>query len=201
MSSGEGEKISGSQKRRPVVVPDICLRRRSALPSVDHGHSLTSLHLPPAVLGSLPPERTRCILPKAKCMVLPPSSWRQATVHRTVAFGFFESVRYHNIKTHHPDGWCVFMATPNGLEPSTSSVTGWRANRLHHRAMWWNGLDYSRKKSVCKVPKLKNLTFPWFSAHGYGWEWQTGRLRHPHRPGSSGCRSRRGRRRGSEQAG
>ena len=26
------------------------------------------------------------------------------------------------------------MATPNGLEPSTSSVTGWRANRLHHRA-------------------------------------------------------------------
>ena len=29
---------------------------------------------------------------------------------------------------------CDFMATPNGLEPSTSSVTGWRANRLHHRA-------------------------------------------------------------------
>ncbi len=31
---------------------------------------------------------------------------------------------------------CV-MATPNGLEPSTSSVTGWRANRLHHRAIFW----------------------------------------------------------------
>ena len=29
---------------------------------------------------------------------------------------------------------CDFLATPNGLEPSTSSVTGWRANRLHHRA-------------------------------------------------------------------
>ena len=28
------------------------------------------------------------------------------------------------------------MATPNGLEPSTSSVTGWRANRLHHRAVF-----------------------------------------------------------------
>ena len=27
-----------------------------------------------------------------------------------------------------------FLATRNGLEPSTSSVTGWRANRLHHRA-------------------------------------------------------------------
>ena len=29
-----------------------------------------------------------------------------------------------------------FLATPNGLEPSTSSVTGWRANRLHHRAIF-----------------------------------------------------------------
>ena len=29
------------------------------------------------------------------------------------------------------------LATPNGLEPSTSSVTGWRANRLHHRAIFW----------------------------------------------------------------
>ena len=28
------------------------------------------------------------------------------------------------------------MATRNGLEPSTSSVTGWRANRLHHRAVY-----------------------------------------------------------------
>ena len=39
-----------------------------------------------------------------------------------------------NKKTAHPNGWTVFLATPNGLEPSTSSVTGWRANRLHHRA-------------------------------------------------------------------
>ena len=29
-----------------------------------------------------------------------------------------------------------YMATRNGLEPSTSSVTGWRANRLHHRAIY-----------------------------------------------------------------
>ena len=29
------------------------------------------------------------------------------------------------------------LATRNGLEPSTSSVTGWRANRLHHRARFW----------------------------------------------------------------
>ncbi len=30
----------------------------------------------------------------------------------------------------------LFLATRNGLEPSTSSVTGWRANRLHHRARY-----------------------------------------------------------------
>ena len=30
----------------------------------------------------------------------------------------------------------LYMATRNGLEPSTSSVTGWRANRLHHRAIF-----------------------------------------------------------------
>ena len=30
----------------------------------------------------------------------------------------------------------IKLATRNGLEPSTSSVTGWRANRLHHRARY-----------------------------------------------------------------
>ena len=37
-------------------------------------------------------------------------------------------------KTPSQVGWR--LATRNGLEPSTSSVTGWRANRLHHRARW-----------------------------------------------------------------
>ena len=36
--------------------------------------------------------------------------------------------------TIHLDG-VFYLATSNGLEPSTSSVTGWRANRLHHEAM------------------------------------------------------------------
>ena len=38
----------------PVAVPDICLRRRCSLASVDRGHSLRSLHPPPAALPSLP---------------------------------------------------------------------------------------------------------------------------------------------------
>ena len=35
-----------------------------------------------------------------------------------------------------PNFGTLKMATRNGLEPSTSSVTGWRANRLHHRAKY-----------------------------------------------------------------
>ena len=49
---------------------------------------------------------------------------------------------------------CFFMATRNGLEPSTSSVTGWRANRLHHRARW---CGVHRTKSIIteKYPFVK----------------------------------------------
>lgn len=46
-----------------------------------------------------------------------------------------------------PNFGTLKMATRNGLEPSTSSVTGWRANRLHHRAI-----------------SLENLGFPNFSS-------------------------------------
>ena len=38
----------------PVAVPDICLRRRCSLASVDRCHSLRSIHLPLAALPSLP---------------------------------------------------------------------------------------------------------------------------------------------------
>ena len=37
-----------------------------------------------------------------------------------------------------------YLATRNGLEPSTSSVTGWRANRLHHRAKLFGGNNRAR---------------------------------------------------------
>ena len=44
-----------------------------------------------------------------------------------------------------------FLATRNGLEPSTSSVTGWRANRLHHRAIFnWERVDYIKGSPFCK---------------------------------------------------
>ena len=48
--------ITHSSTRRtiPVAVPDICLRRRCSLASVDRCHSLRSLHLPLAALPSLP---------------------------------------------------------------------------------------------------------------------------------------------------
>ena len=38
----------------------------------------------------------------------------------------------------------LYLATRNGLEPSTSSVTGWRANRLHHRARLYGGNNRAR---------------------------------------------------------
>ena len=41
---------------------------------------------------------------------------------------------YRGIFRAEPKLCTFYLATRNGLEPSTSSVTGWRANRLHHRA-------------------------------------------------------------------
>ena len=49
---------------------------------------------------------------------------------------------------------CDFMATPNGLEPSTSSVTGWRANRLHHRAKSFGGNNRARTCDLLLVRQM-----------------------------------------------
>ena len=48
----------------------------------------------------------------------------------------------------------IKMATRNGLEPSTSSVTGWRANRLHHRAKWYGGNNRARTCDLLLVRQM-----------------------------------------------
>ena len=47
-----------------------------------------------------------------------------------------------------------YMATRNGLEPSTSSVTGWRANRLHHRAKYGGGNNRARTCDLLLVRQM-----------------------------------------------
>ena len=61
LRGGRLEIGSKSTQRFPVAVPDICLRRQSALASVDRCPALTSLHPPPAALGSLSPEPTALV--------------------------------------------------------------------------------------------------------------------------------------------
>ena len=63
-----------------------------------------------------------------------------------------------------------YLATPNGLEPSTSSVTGWRANRLHHRAVPQNKMDYSRRRRFCKeeISNFRNYFLPYHGSAGTG---------------------------------
>ena len=55
-------------------------------------------------------------LPVAKIKVLPPSSWRQATVHRTVAFRWFNSSAPKAKKSNSFCCW-TFLAGAQGLEP------------------------------------------------------------------------------------
>ena len=47
---------------RPVAVPDKILGLTLFLDFIDRGHSLPSLHLPPAALGSLPNSTTSALL-------------------------------------------------------------------------------------------------------------------------------------------
>ena len=62
---------------------------------------------------------------------------------------------------------CDFMATPNGLEPSTSSVTGWRANRLHHRAKY-GGNNRARTCDLLLVRQmLSQLSYAPIFASGF----------------------------------
>jgi len=50
----------------PVAVPDIFLVAEATASAIDRCHSLTSLNLPPAALGSLPVGDSFAFLPLAK---------------------------------------------------------------------------------------------------------------------------------------
>ena len=72
-------------------------------------------------------------------------SVRCSTYWATEAYWGSKLPRYANLR---------FMATPNGLEPSTSSVTGWRANRLHHRAKSDGGNNRARTCDLLLVRQM-----------------------------------------------
>ena len=49
------------------------------------------------------------------------------------------------------------MATRKGLEPSTSSVTGWRTNHLYYRAtIWWTFRDLNPGQTGYEPVALTN---------------------------------------------
>ena len=56
------------------------------------------------------------------------------------------------------------MATRNGLEPSTSSVTGQRSNQLNYRAIWQGQKDLNPRHVVLETTALPTELYPYFPA-------------------------------------
>ena len=84
--------------------------------------------------GRRTPERTRCRCAKGTTYGVDSVQPESSVCPLDRRIWIFESwFRQQKRKAIHLDGFS-FLATSNGLEPSTSSVTGWRANRLHHEA-------------------------------------------------------------------
>ena len=116
------------------------------------------------------PERTRFSAEKPRRLqhatgMLPRAAFRVRVKHRSKN----KSLSYRIT--------ICFLATRNGLEPSTSSVTGWRANRLHHRAKYEiHGAGYGSRTRLCSLGSCRSTDE--LIPHSSCWDMITQKMRH-----------------------